>query len=133
MKTLLTAAAAVVISVALPLAAVADQSGQGRGIGRDKAEKTWKRESRDERKVDPRAFREGRLSSRDGPPPYRVHRTWRRGQVLPPPQRQAVIHDPYRYGLYAPPRGHAWVRVDNDVYLTQLGTGVIAEVLRDGL
>jgi Ni/Co efflux regulator RcnB len=42
-----------------------------------------------------------------------------------------VIYDPHRYGLYAPPRGHAWMHVDNDVYLTQLGSGLIVQVLRD--
>lgn len=59
-------------------------------------------------------------------------RYWYRGDYLPSaywgPSR---FLDPYRYGLYAPPRGYAWMHVGNDVYLTALATGLIVEVLRD--
>jgi Ni/Co efflux regulator RcnB len=66
-----------------------------------------------------------------GRPGYEHRRYWSRGQVLPYDYRRSIIYDPYRYGLYAPPRGHAWMHVGNDVYLTSLATGVILEVLRD--
>jgi Ni/Co efflux regulator RcnB len=32
------------------------------------------------------------------------------------------------YRLRPPPRGHYWVRVDNDVLLTAIATGLIVDV-----
>lgn len=40
-----------------------------------------------------------------------------------------LISDYQRYGLYNPPRGHYWVRQDNDAYLAAAGTGLIAGVI----
>lgn len=39
------------------------------------------------------------------------------------------MNDYSRYGLYAPPRGHNWVRHDNDAYLTVVGTGLVAGIV----
>ena len=36
-----------------------------------------------------------------------------------------------RYNLPPPPPGYQWVRVDNDVYLAQTRTGLIAQVIAD--
>ena len=40
-----------------------------------------------------------------------------------------LISDYQRFGLYNPPRGHYWVRNDNDAYLAAAGTGLIAGVI----
>lgn len=147
MKRFLTAALALTVMSAAPLAAVADDDrGRGHKHGHykhgkhnkhDKHARDW--DDRDERRAYRQGYRDGRRADGgyDQRPYVYAHprayeaRVWRRGQVLPPDYRRSVIYDPYRYGLYAPPRGHAWMHVDNDVYLTQLATGVIIEVLRD--
>ena len=116
MKRILTVAT-LLLAFGAPMMA---DAGQGRGNGKEKGDKRPKIE----RKLDER---------RDARPDRQNLRTWRRDQVLPPAYRGAVIGDPYRYGLYAPPRGHAWIRVGGDVYLTDLDGGEIVEVLRDGL
>lgn len=58
---------------------------------------------------------------------------WRAGERLPYGYRATryVVHDYGHYHLYAPPRGHSWVRVDRDVVLTVLATGVVAAVVYD--
>lgn len=58
---------------------------------------------------------------------------WRAGERLPYGYRATryVVHDYGHHHLYAPPRGHSWVRVDRDVVLTVLATGVVAAVVYD--
>jgi len=65
------------------------------------------------------------------PPRGYAYHQWRRGDRLPPPYfaRPYVVYDYHRYHLYAPPRGYHWVRVDNDVVLTAIATGVVLDVL----
>ena len=58
-------------------------------------------------------------------------RYWRYGDRLPASfyARRYVV-DNYRiYGLRVPPRGYHWVRVDNDVLLTAITTGVVVSVV----
>ncbi len=59
------------------------------------------------------------------------HRQWHRGERLPVVYRESryVVRDYRSYRLEAPPRGHHWVRVDNDVILTAVTTGVVAAVV----
>lgn len=59
--------------------------------------------------------------------------SWRAGERLPYGYRATryVVHDYRHYHLYAPPRGHHWVRVDRDVLLTAVATGVVAAVVYD--
>lgn len=59
------------------------------------------------------------------------HRQWHRGERLPVVYRESryVVRDYHHYHLDAPPRGHHWVRVDNDVLLTAVTTGVVAAVV----
>lgn len=59
------------------------------------------------------------------------HRQWHRGERLPVVYRESryVVRDYRHYRLDAPPRGHHWVRVDNDVILTAVTTGVVAAVV----
>jgi len=60
------------------------------------------------------------------------HRQWRRGDRLPSSYRSANYRvDYHRYGLRAPPRGYQYVRVDNNVVLTAVATGVISSVIVD--
>ena len=59
--------------------------------------------------------------------------SWRAGERLPYGYRATryVVNDYRHYHLYAPPRGHQWVRVDRDVVLTAVATGVVAAVVYD--
>jgi Ni/Co efflux regulator RcnB len=63
--------------------------------------------------------------------PRYVVRSWHRGERLPPVywSRSHWVTDYPRYRLYAPPRGHQWVRVDNDLLLTALATGLVLDVV----
>lgn len=57
-------------------------------------------------------------------------RHWRHGERLPAAYRgKAYVVDAKRYGLQAAPRGYQYTRVDNDVVLTAIATGVIASVI----
>ncbi len=60
---------------------------------------------------------------------YQV-RTWRNGDRLPRAYRGNQYYVDYRqYHLNAPPRGYQYVRVNNDVVLTAIATGIIASVI----
>ena len=57
---------------------------------------------------------------------------WSVGAYLPPPYFAPTYYiDHYHYGLAPPPRGYRWVRIDNDVVLVALASGLIADVLFD--
>jgi Ni/Co efflux regulator RcnB len=66
------------------------------------------------------------------PAGYRVH-AWHRGAHLPAAYYapRYVVHDYRAYNLYAPPRGHHWVRVDNDVVLAAVATGLVVAVVNN--
>ncbi|CAA0097757.1 Uncharacterised protein [Starkeya nomas] len=53
---------------------------------------------------------------------------WSRGERLPSQYRRDVVRDYKRYRLAPPPRGHHWVRVNNDYLLISATTGLIASV-----
>jgi Ni/Co efflux regulator RcnB len=61
------------------------------------------------------------------------HRAWHKGERLPSTYRTKVyvVEDYPRYELRSPPRGYYWVRVDNDVVLAAIATGVVLEVVSD--
>ncbi len=40
-----------------------------------------------------------------------------------------IVHDYYVYGLRRPPYGYHWIRVDNDVVLAAITTGIVLEVV----
>ncbi len=71
-----------------------------------------------------------RMSPYHAPRGY-SHRAWHRGERLPSGYRASryVVHDYRSYHLHNPPRDHHWVRVDRDVVLTAIGTGVVAAVI----
>ncbi len=56
---------------------------------------------------------------------------WRRGERLPFGYHGAsyVIGNYYDCGLRAPPYGYHWVRVDHDVVLAAIATGVVLDVI----
>lgn len=82
-------------------------------------------DSRYERRAD-RRYDAGRYHQ-----PYGYQqRQWRRGDHLPPQYRGQAYRVDYRYyRLPPPPRGYEYNRVNNDVVLTAIASGVIASVL----
>lgn len=66
------------------------------------------------------------------PQNYRYHR-WHRGAYLPAAYYapRYVVHNYSTYRLRPPPRGYHWVRVDNDVILAAIATGLVANVVSD--
>jgi Ni/Co efflux regulator RcnB len=62
------------------------------------------------------------------------HHAWRRGDKLPRGyySNRYVVRNYREYRLHAPPRGYHWVRVERDVVLAAVTTGVIVSVI-DGL
>ncbi len=71
-----------------------------------------------------------RVSPYHAPRGYAYH-SWRAGQRLPSGYRNSryVVEDYRTYRLYNPPRGHQWVRVDHDVVLMAVATGIVAAVV----
>lgn len=64
------------------------------------------------------------------PPRGYQARQWHRGDKLPANYRGRAYQVDYRhYGLGAPPRGYQYVRVNNDVVLAAVATGVISSVI----
>lgn len=61
-----------------------------------------------------------------------VHKhRWSKGHRMSASERRrmARVSDYRRYRLSAPPRGHQWVKVDNDFLLVGITSGVIANIL----
>lgn len=61
---------------------------------------------------------------------YRYY-SWRRGDYLPGAYYapRYIVRDYRSYRLYAPPRGYRWVRVDNDVVLAAIASGLVVSVV----
>lgn len=61
------------------------------------------------------------------------HHRWRNGDRLPVIYHSSryYVRDYRSYRLRTPPRGHRWVRVNNDVLLTAIATGVVIHVVHD--
>lgn len=61
-------------------------------------------------------------------------RSWRHGDYLPRSycESRYIVHDYDAYHLSRPPRGHHWVRVNDDVILAAVATGLVVSVV-DGL
>lgn len=75
----------------------------------------------------PRVYRPGYVYV--APRGYAVQR-WRVGTRMPPPFYVSQYYvDPYAYQLRIPPRGYHWVRVDRDVYLVSMASGIVSDVL----
>jgi Ni/Co efflux regulator RcnB len=81
-------------------------------------------------RVDQRRYDRGRYY-----PPRGYHaRHWRHGDHLPRAYYSSsyVVHDYHAYHLSRPPHGHHWVRVNNDVVLAAIASGLVVSVV-DGL
>jgi len=78
-------------------------------------------------RVDQRRYDRGRYI----PPRGYYVRSWRHGDHLPRSyyERRYIVHDYGRYHLHAPPRGHHWVRVNNDVVLAAITSGLVVSVV----
>ena len=134
-KTAIAALAATVAftGVASATAASAQPWGQhGRYETRQerKAERrAERREDRAEARADRRAARRYAAGRYNRPSGY-VARSWRRGERLPTAYRgRGYVVDYRHYGLTPPPYGYQYVRVDNDVFLTAVATGLIASIV----
>jgi Ni/Co efflux regulator RcnB len=103
----------------------------------------WQREHAREHRWDDRrdvsrayanGYRDGRFHAGRyyRPAGYRYY-SWSRGARLPYAYYapRYVVHDYHRYRLYAPPRGHHWVRVDHDVVLAAVATGAVVAVVNN--
>ena len=78
-----------------------------------------------------RADKRFKSSAYRGPKGYHGQR-FHRGERLSPAYRSAAYRVDYRrYHLAPPPRGYEYVRVNNDVVLAAVATGVITSVLID--
>jgi Ni/Co efflux regulator RcnB len=61
------------------------------------------------------------------------HHSWRRGERLPVAYygKRYVVRNYSAYRLRSPPRGYHWVRVDRDVVLAAVTTGVVVSIVSD--
>ncbi len=139
---------ALVVSLATASAAMAGPGGRGHGGGHDgyregpRAHQEYRRDYRGDYRGDyrrdyrpgPRARVAYRAPVRYGvyqrPRGYYSHR-WIRGERLPVAYyaRPYVIADYGPYGLWAPPRGYHWVRVDGDAVLAAIATGIVLDTV----
>jgi Ni/Co efflux regulator RcnB len=78
-------------------------------------------------RVDQRRYDRGRYIAPRG---YYV-RSWRHGDHLPRGyyETRYIVRDYHAYHLGAPPRGHHWVRVNNDVVLAAVASGLVVSVV----
>lgn len=65
--------------------------------------------------------------------PYGYYsRSWRVGYSLPRSYYGSSYYIDYRpYGLAPPPYGYRWIRVDDDVFLVAIASGLIADIVSD--
>ena len=71
-----------------------------------------------------------RVAYYERPYGYRAYH-WTRGGRLPMAYcaPRYVVHDYYAYGLRRPPYGYHWIRVDTDVVLAAVTTGIVLDVV----
>lgn len=79
------------------------------------------------RHYDGRRFDRGRYVRPSG---YH-YRSWRYGEYLPRAYygHRYIVNNYYAYRLRPPPRGYHWVRVDNDVVLAAIASGVVVSAV----
>lgn len=105
----------------------------------DRQDNRWdrrddRRDDRWDRRDDRRDYRHDRIRAGKYyyPRGYRPH-NWGRGDRLPASYyaRPYVVRDYRGCHLRPPPRGAHWVRVNNDVILAAIATGLVLEVLNN--
>ena len=92
----------------------------------DRHDRDWDR-SHAFRPYDGRRFDRGRYVRPQG---Y-YYRSWRYGEHLPRAYygRRYVVNDYYAYHLHRPPYGYHWVRVDNDIVLASIASGLVVSAV----
>lgn len=88
---------------------------------------SYRRSYRDYGYSNPKRFYGGAYYRPYGYRPY----SWRYGNYLPGAYYapRYIVRDYRAYRLYAPPRGYHWVRVDNDVVLAAIASGLVVSVV----
>jgi Ni/Co efflux regulator RcnB len=136
MKKILTAAIA--LSIVASAGVASAQSGQQRPDqhqqqghdDRDRNDNGRNEQRPGDNNYERNASKRYKAPNRYQPPRGYQARQWHRGDKLPSAYRGKAYTVDYRhYGLSAPPRGYQYVRVNNDVVLTALATGVVASVI----
>jgi Ni/Co efflux regulator RcnB len=79
------------------------------------------------RHYDGRRFERGRYVRPSG---Y-YYRSWRYGDYLPRAYygRRYIVNDYYAYRLRPPPYGYHWVRVDDDIVLASIASGLVVSAV----
>jgi len=100
----------------------------GRYGHNDRRDDRGRYEQRNDRRFD--SHERFRVGAYHRPHGYQ-YRAWRQGDRLPSAYRKRVyvVNDYHSYRLHQPPRGYHWVRVDNNVVLAAVATGVVLEVV----
>jgi Ni/Co efflux regulator RcnB len=136
MKKILTAAIALSIVASAGVASAQpgpqrpDQHQQQGHNDRDRHDNDRHDQRGDNNNYERHATKRYKAPSRYQPPRGYQARQWHRGDKLPANYRGRAYQVDYRhYGLSAPPRGYQYVRVNNDVVLTAVATGVVASVI----
>jgi Ni/Co efflux regulator RcnB len=135
MKKFLTAAVALSIVASAGVASAQpgpqrlDQH-QQQGRDNDRRDNDRHDQRGDNNNYERHATKRYKAPSRYQPPRGYQARQWHRGDKLPSSYRsKAYVVDYRHYGLGAPPRGYQYVRVNNDVVLAAVATGVISSVI----
>ena len=92
----------------------------------DRHDRDWDR-SHGFRHYDGRGYNRGYYARPSG---Y-YYRSWRYGDRLPRAYYggRYIVNDYYAYRLRPPPRGYHWVRVDHDVVLAAIASGVVVSAV----
>jgi Ni/Co efflux regulator RcnB len=134
MKKILSAALAVSLIASAGVAAAQpyDRGHQTQSYDRRDERRDERADRRDDRayaKYERKAAKRYAAARYQRPSGYQ-QRHWRYGERLPASYRsRAYVVDYRRYGLQAPPRGYQYTRVDNDVVMTAIATGLVAQVV----
>ncbi|MES2343539.1 MAG: RcnB family protein [Pseudomonadota bacterium] len=135
MKTLLAAAAVASLALGAPLAAQADPGGHGNGKGERHEKGHAKGHDNGHYEGDDHhggAWTPPGLAKKPGGmPPGQYKKLYRQGQRLPTSyiDQRYYVANPQANRLRAPPAGYRWVQVEDQYYLAQTRSGVIAEVV----
>lgn len=88
-----------------------------------------RRAERQDNRYERRAERRYKAARYQAPRGYQA-RAWHRGDRLPAAYRgKGYVVDYRTYRLAPPPRGYQYVRVNNDVVMTAIATGVISSII----
>ena len=137
MKRPLVTAALATLALSSTFSGVALADSHGRDRHDNRSHWNDRYDSRDEHRNDHRDDRYDRHSparyhvARYAPPAGYRHYTWYRGSRLPHAYYapRYVVRDYSVFRLRPPPRGYHWVRVDNDVVLAAVTTGLVMQVV----